>query len=76
MDTDPRTKVSEEAYRSTDKRVLTEPPNKMILLMTILFIGFFIGSVLIYAELYRHATTQLNDNVGRILGNQSDPSQP
>jgi type IV/VI secretion system ImpK/VasF family protein len=76
MDTDPRTKVSEEAYRSTDKRVLTEPPSKMILLMTILFVGFVIGSVLIYAELYRHATTQLNESVSQILGYRSDPSRP
>jgi type IV/VI secretion system ImpK/VasF family protein len=76
MDTDPRTKVSEDAYRSTDKRVLTEPPNKMILLMTLGFVGFVIGATLIYAELYRHATTQLNDSVRQIVGSRTDLSQP
>src|SRR5438132_5803416 len=45
LDVDPRTKISEEAYRFTDTRVLTEPPSKKIILVALLFLFFSLSAL-------------------------------
>jgi len=67
IDSDPRTKISEEAYRFTDTRVLTEPPSNKIILVAVVF-GFLSLSVLIvYYALYANAVGKLSHSVGKIV---------
>ena len=68
IDSDPRTKISEEAYRFTDTRVLTEPPSNKIILVALIF-GFLSLSVLIvYYALYANAVGKLSESVDKIVG--------
>lgn len=68
IDSDPRTKISEEAYRFTDTRVLTEPPSNKIILVAVIF-GFLSLSVLIiYYALYANAMDKLAQSVNKIVG--------
>ncbi len=67
IDSDPRTKISEEAYRFTDTRVLTEPPSNKIILVALIF-GFLSLTVLIvYYAFYASAVGKLADSVGKII---------
>jgi len=67
IDSDPRTKISEEAYRFTDSRVLTEPPSNKIILVAVVF-GFLSLSVLIvYYALYAGAVGKLSESVDKII---------
>ena len=67
VDNDPRTKISEEAYKFTDKRLLTEPPSNKIILVAVIF-GFLSLCVLIvYYALYKNAVGKLSDSVEAIV---------
>ena len=67
MDTDTRTKISEQAYGCTDTRVLTEPPSDKIVLVVVLFIFFSLSVLVISYGLYFKASSELKQSVGHIV---------
>jgi type VI secretion system protein ImpK len=67
IDTDPRTKISEEAYKYTDTRSLTEPPSNKIILVAIAFLFISLSVLAVYYGLYLNAVKQLTDNVNVIV---------
>ena len=67
MDSDSRTKISEQAYGCTDTRVLTEPPSDKILLVVVLFIFFSLSVLVISYGLYFKASAELKQSVGQIV---------
>lgn len=76
IDSDPRTKISEEAYKFTDTRVLTEPPSNKIILVAVIF-GFLSLSVMIvYYALYAKAVGRLSDAVGVIVSEAEQAEKP
>jgi type IV/VI secretion system ImpK/VasF family protein len=66
MDVDPKTKISEEAYRCTDTRVLTEPPSNKIVLVALVFVFLALASLAIYYGLYASASRQLSASIDQI----------
>ena len=66
IDVDPKTKISEEAYRCTDTRVLTEPPSNKIILVALIFLFLSLTSVAIYYGLYASASRQLSSSIDQI----------
>ena len=66
IDSDPRTKISEDAYRYTDTRVLTEPPSKKIVLVTILFVFLSLSALAVYYGLYAKASQELTKSIDQI----------
>jgi type VI protein secretion system component VasF len=70
IDADPRTKVSEEAYRYTDTRVLTEPPSKKIILVALLFLFFSLSVLTVCYGLYALAVSDLGKSVEIILSKE------
>lgn len=75
IDSDPHTKISEEAYRHTDTRALTEPPSKKIILVAILFVFLSLSALAVYYGLYVKASSTLTDSIGRII-TQSAMAKP
>jgi type IV/VI secretion system ImpK/VasF family protein len=67
IDADPRTKISEEAYRYTDTRVLTEPPSRKIILVALLFVFLSLCVLTVCCALYANAVHELRDSVKIIL---------
>lgn len=67
VDNDPRTKISEEAYKSTDTRVLTEPPSNKIILVSVIFAFLSLCVLIVYYALYAKAVGQLSDSVEKIV---------
>jgi type IV/VI secretion system ImpK/VasF family protein len=66
IDSDPRTKISEEAYRCTDTRVLTEPPSNKIIIVALVFLFLSLASMAIYYGLYASASRQLSASIEQI----------
>lgn len=66
IDSDPRTRISEDAYRFTDTRVLTEPPSNKIVLVAILFVFLSLSVLLVYYGLYVKAARDLTENIAKI----------
>ena len=69
VDNDPRTKISEEAYKCTDTRVLTDPPGNKILLVAIAFIFVSLSVLVVYYGLYAHAVGDSKGCIKTILVN-------
>jgi type IV/VI secretion system ImpK/VasF family protein len=67
MDNDPRTKISEEAYRYTDDRVLTEPPSHKIAAVAVAFLFLSLSVLVVYYALYADAVQVLTDSVQTIV---------
>lgn len=67
VDNDPRTKISEEAYKFTDTRVLTEPPSNKIILVSVIFAFLSLCVLIVYYALYAKAVGQLSDSVEKIV---------
>jgi hypothetical protein len=67
MDADSRSKISEQAYLCTDTRVLTEPPNDKIVLLTVAFIFMVLCALAIYYGLYLKASGDLKECINLIL---------
>jgi type VI secretion system protein ImpK len=67
LDRDPRTKISEDAYRYTDTRFLTEPPSRKIILVVILFLFFSLSVMTVYYGLYIKAASDLTKSVEKII---------
>jgi type IV/VI secretion system ImpK/VasF family protein len=67
MDNDPRTKISEEAYRHTDVRVLTEPPNTKIAAVAVAFLFVSLSVLVVYYALYADAVKVLTNSVEFIV---------
>jgi type IV/VI secretion system ImpK/VasF family protein len=66
IDSDPRTKISEEAYRFTDTRVLTEPPSNKIILVAVIFAFLSLSVLIVYYALYANAMGKLSESVRTI----------
>lgn len=71
IDNDPRTKISEEAYRHTDSRVLTEPPSNKIILVAIIFVFLSLSVMVVYYALYARAVDALAVSVEKIKSEDS-----
>jgi type VI secretion system protein ImpK len=67
IDADPRTKISEEAYRCTDTRILTEPPSNRIILVALVFVFLSLSVLTVCYALYASAVHELNNSVRIIL---------
>jgi type IV/VI secretion system ImpK/VasF family protein len=76
IDSDPRTKISEEAYRYTDMRQLTQPPNNKIILVGISFIFVSLSLLIVYYALYARAVGELKSSVNQITENAKAKSSP
>ena len=68
IDSDPRTKISEEAYRFTDSRVLTEPPSNKIILVAVIFAFLSLSVLVVYYALFASAVGKLDNSVETIIG--------
>jgi type VI protein secretion system component VasF len=68
MDNDPRTKISDDAYRHTDVRVLTEPPSTKIAAVAVAFLFLSLSVLVVYYALYADAVKVLSDSVEYIVG--------
>lgn len=66
MDSDPRTKISEQAYSCTDTRILTEPPGDKILLVVLAFVFLSLSVLVISYGLYYKASAELKHSVAEI----------
>jgi type IV/VI secretion system ImpK/VasF family protein len=75
LDSDPRTKISEQAYGFTDTRILTEPPSDKILLVAVAFAFFSLSVLIISYTLYYKASADLKSSVGQII-QQSQAGKP
>jgi type IV/VI secretion system ImpK/VasF family protein len=73
MDSDPRSKISEEAYQFTDTRILTEPPSNKIILVAMVFIFLSLSVLTIYYALYGRGVSELNSKVSVILDEGKKP---
>ena len=58
-----RVRLSEEAYKFTDTRALTEPPNNKIILVSILFLFLSLSVLVLYYALYYKASSDLTGAV-------------
>lgn len=67
MDNDPRTKISEEAYRHIDTRRLTEPPNNKIALVAVAFVFLSLSVLVVYYFLYAKSVQVLRTSVDQIV---------
>jgi type IV/VI secretion system ImpK/VasF family protein len=67
IDTDPSTKISEEAYKYTDTRVLTEPPGNKIILVAIAFVFMSLSVLAICYAFYANAVGVLSNSVDSIV---------
>jgi type IV/VI secretion system ImpK/VasF family protein len=67
MDSDSRTKISEQAYQFTDTRVLTEPPNDKIILVAVAFAFLVLCVLTVCYGLYYKASADLKDSVNQIV---------
>jgi len=67
IDSDPRTKISEEAYRYTDTRQLTEPPSNKIILVALLFLFLCLSALGVFYALFASASGGLRESVSDIL---------
>jgi type IV/VI secretion system ImpK/VasF family protein len=67
IDSDPRTKISEEAYRYTDTRILTEPASNKIIFVALLFVFLCVSSLGVFCLLFASASADLRESVGEIL---------
>jgi type IV/VI secretion system ImpK/VasF family protein len=61
-----RVRLSEEAYKFTDTRMLTEPPNNKIILVSILFLFLSLSVVVLYYAAYYRASSVLTSAVKHI----------
>ena len=67
MDSDPRSKISDQAYGCTDTRILTEPPSDKILLVVVAFVFFSLAVLVISYGLYFRGSAELKSSVGQII---------
>jgi type VI protein secretion system component VasF len=67
LDSDPRTKISEQAYGYTDTRILTEPPSDKIWLVVVAFIFLSLCVLIVSYGLYYKASAELKSSVGQII---------
>ncbi len=67
IDSDPQTKISEEAYKYTDSRVLTEPPSNKIILVAIVFVFVSLSLLAVYYALYARAVGALSGAVAALV---------
>jgi type IV/VI secretion system ImpK/VasF family protein len=69
-----RVKLSEEAYKFTDTRVLTEPPGSKIVLVSVLFLFLCLSVLAVYYGLYYKASSDLTGAIQQI--EKTDKSGP
>jgi type IV/VI secretion system ImpK/VasF family protein len=67
IDVDPRGKVTEDAYRCTDTRMLTEPPSRRIIFVAVLFVFLALTVLSVIYGLYVGAAHDLTVSIGQIL---------
>ena len=73
IDVDPKTKISEEAYRCTDTSVLTEPPSNKIIIVALVFVFLSLASLAIYYGLYASASSKLSASINQIKAQAAPP---
>jgi type IV/VI secretion system ImpK/VasF family protein len=66
VEADPQAKVTGEAYRFTDTRQLTEPPNRKIILVTLLFVFLSLSMLAVCYGLYGKAARELTSSIKQI----------
>lgn len=67
MDVDPRAKITEEAYRNTDTRQLTEPPSRKIVFVAVLFVFLAMVVLTVIYGLYVAAARDLTVSISEII---------
>jgi type IV/VI secretion system ImpK/VasF family protein len=66
MDVDPRTRISEEAYRHTDTRALSEPQGNKIALVLVIFVFLSLSALVVCYGLYANASENLRNSITTI----------
>ncbi len=66
IEADPRAKITEEAYRYTDTRQLTDPPSQKIVLVAIVFVFLTLSVLAICYGLYAKAAGDLTSSIKTI----------
>ena len=64
-----RAKMSEEAYKFTDTRILTEPPNNKIILVSVLFLFLSLSVLAVWYGLYYKASAEVTSAIDQIKNN-------
>ena len=67
MDVDPKTKITDDAYRNIDTRILTEPPSRKIIFVAILFVFLALVVFIVINGLYLAACHDLTISINKIL---------
>lgn len=67
VDSDPRTKISEQAYAFTNTQVLTQPPGEKLVLLLLVFIFLGLCVLMLSYGLYYKASTDMNHAIGEII---------
>jgi type IV/VI secretion system ImpK/VasF family protein len=67
VDVDPRAKITEDAYRNTDTRMLTEPPSRKIIFVAILFVFLSLTVLSVVYGLYVAAARDLTVSISQII---------
>jgi type VI protein secretion system component VasF len=75
MDSDSRTKITEEAYAHTDPRILTEPPGGKIVFVAVAFVFLSLCVLAVCYGLYYSASAKLTHSVDQI-NTQAQNSKP
>jgi type VI protein secretion system component VasF len=70
VETDPRAKISKEAYFA-DERTLTEPPSRKFILLSILFICCALGVLVLYGVMYAQAKKDFSKSVNAVAERQT-----
>ena len=66
VDRDPRTKISEEAYKHTDTRILTDPPSNKIILVAIAFVFLSLSVLTICYVYYARSVQVVRESIHQI----------
>jgi type IV/VI secretion system ImpK/VasF family protein len=69
MNRNPASKLTEEAYKYTNTTVLTEPPGKMLVVVTVVFIFLALSTVAVYCVLYYNASEDVSRYIDQTVTN-------
>jgi len=76
INNDPQSKITDETYRHTDIRVLTEPPSRKIIVVLIVFVFFSLSALAMYYGLYAQAVGELKRSTTKIMENAKESGKP
>lgn len=76
IDSDPRSRISDDAYKHTNTTVLPQPPNNKIVLVAIVFVFLSLSVLAINYGLYVNASSKITGSVETIFKKLESPGRP